>query len=74
MTTKEKLPPIDVDKIRDVSEKVYRARLSGDDAAKMEAERPGSVRRNAGCMDVLTRVYMEALGIELPRVAAEGGL
>lgn len=71
MTQREKLPPINTEAIRDVSERVYRARLGADDAAKMEAERSGSVRRNAVCMDTLTRVYMEALGIELPRIVGE---
>lgn len=69
---REKLAPVDMEKIRDVSERVYRARLSGDDVAKMEAARPGSVRRNAGSYDTLTRAYFEALGIEVPRVAVEG--
>lgn len=68
MPPKAKALPLNTEAIRDVSERVYRTRIGDRDAAQMEVEKPGSVRRNAACMDVLTRVYMEALGIELPRM------
>jgi hypothetical protein len=48
--------------VRDVSEAVYRERLSPRDLADMIAkDGDPKVRERAGCFDVLTRVYLRVL-------------
>jgi hypothetical protein len=66
---KAKIPPIDQERIRDVSLHVYQARLGHKDAAQM-LERDGieKMRSRAGIYDGLTVAYFQALGIEVPRV------
>lgn len=50
--------------VRDVSEAVYRDRLSSDDLAKMlSKDGAEKVRERAGAYDPLTRAYMRALGV-----------
>lgn len=64
--TKERKPTFDPAFIRDLSEKVYRLSLGDDDTRRMiEKDEDGGVklRNRAGSYDVLTRHYLEAIGI-----------
>jgi hypothetical protein len=68
MSTNRVPPPrvaeFDAERVRDISEMVYRDRLSAEDLASMIAKQGEAyVRRNAGCYDVMTRAYMRALGV-----------
>ena len=60
--------PVDTDAIRDISVAVYKQTL-GADTPRLLAEPGGSekLRRNAGAYDKITRCYLNALGIPLPR-------
>ena len=64
---KQKGPEFDAERVRDISEKVYRARVGAEGCARMEKEAkiPGAVRRNAGAYDTLTREYLRALEVAL---------
>lgn len=65
--TKEPVAKFDPEYIRDISEKVYRERLGGTDAASMVAKDKDNgekLRNRAGAYDPLTRVYLDALGIK----------
>jgi hypothetical protein len=69
VAVKPKLPPIDTDRVRDVSVSVYKARLGKKDAAKMiEEDGEEKLRKRAGIYDPLTVAYFTALGVEIPRV------
>lgn len=61
------------DKIRDISEKVYKLRLEqpsggGPGAVKRMIEKDGDggakLRNRAGAYDQLTRLYLDVLGLE----------
>jgi len=52
------------DEIRDISERVYRARLGDDDVRRMiekDRDEGQKLRGRAGSYDSLTRVYLAAL-------------
>jgi hypothetical protein len=66
---KVKKPTWNPEYIRDVSEKIYRASLEGDDLQKMlEKDADGGVklRGRAVCYDKLTRLYLDELGVKPP--------
>lgn len=52
------------DRVRDVSEAVYRMRLGPDDTARMiakDGDKGEQLRGRAGSYDTLTRAYMKVL-------------
>jgi hypothetical protein len=69
---REPKPTFDPEYIRDISEKVYRARLEQECAGNvdrmLEKDKDGGakLRNRAGAYDPLTRAYFAALGIEPP--------
>ena len=64
--------PFTPDHVRDISEKVYRAKLEADNSPPGAVERMiakdadggKKLRNRAGAYDVLTRRYLTALGVE----------
>lgn len=69
------LPPVDREKIRDISEAVYRLGLGPKDTASMIAKdggTPDKLRRRAAAFDRLTTEYLTVLGIPLPRIERAG--
>jgi hypothetical protein len=71
----EKLLPVDMEAIRDISLAVYTARLGDKEAASLRAKRDEEhgdgdayIRRCAGSLDTFTRVYLQVLGVPLPRM------
>ncbi len=75
---REQKPTFDPAYIRDISEKVYRARLEQDCAGNVERmiekDKDGGMklRNRAGSYDPLTRAYLDALGFE-PSSADDNG-
>jgi hypothetical protein len=64
-----KLPPIDNEKVRDVSVLIYKNRLGRTDTEKMlKADGPEKLRKRAGIYDPLTVAYMTALNVPVPRL------
>jgi hypothetical protein len=54
------------ERVRDISEAVYKMRLSPADLAKMLArDGPEKLRERAGAYDALTRVYLRAIAGDL---------
>lgn len=69
------LPPIDREKVRDISEKFYRIRHGPKVIAKMIEEDGGTsekLRKRAASYDGMTVGYMQALDIPIPRVERAG--
>lgn len=57
---------MDAERIRDISDKVYRIRLGQRDTESMiakDGDQGQKLRQRAGSYDVLTRAYLEALEI-----------
>jgi len=55
---------MDAERIRDISEKVYRIRLGARDTQSMiakDGDNGEKLRQRAGSYDVLTRAYLEAM-------------
>lgn len=66
---KAKLPPIDQDRVREISLRVYQLRLGRKDAAAMlENDGIEKMRKRAQIYDALTIAYYGALEIEVPRL------
>lgn len=73
-------PEFDAERVRDVSEAIYRARLadeSGEGAAERMIAKDGDngekLRRRAGFYDALTRAYMRVLKPLPSPPSSEGG-
>lgn len=67
--TKQKLAPIDTERVRDISVQIYKARLGRKDTEEMIAnDGHEKLRKRAAIYDALTIAYHTALGIEIPRV------
>ncbi len=59
------------EKIRDISETVYRLRLGDEDVARMskkDADNGEKMRERAASYDTLTRAYLQVLGLMAPPV------
>lgn len=69
MPRNKRKPEFDLERVRDISEAVYRARLEDNKAGAVERmlEKDGdggkALRARAGAYDVLTKAYLRVLGV-----------
>ncbi len=62
MTRTPRVPEFDAEHVRDISEAVYRDRMSATDTAELLATKGAAkVREYAGAYDALTRAYLRAV-------------
>lgn len=71
--TRDKQPPRDAERIRDISEAVYRLELGPRKVEGMERETDGAakLRRYAARFDATTVRYLKALGLPVPTLEPE---
>jgi len=64
---RQKLLGVASDRVRDVSEQVYRDQIGEEGVARMlkkDQDQGQKIRERAGCYDRLTRIYLRVLEVE----------